>query len=244
MTVWIYTDADNTLWDTDAVFAKAQLSLLEATERIAGMLASAPDRLEYVRSFDQAIALHHHSKLRYPPVLLIRAVSEGLRSRSAQAAARAVLNQGAVATAAEAAALKQYGEILSSVPSLLQGVREGLELAHEAGSPVYVISEGSTETLRRRLAAWQLEPWVSEALSAEKTPALYARLKQRAAPHHAVMVGDQLDRDIRCARAGGLRAVLVRGRFTPKWIQTADESLADAVVNDFLAAIQWALRVS
>ena len=32
---WIYTDADNTLWDTNAVFANAQLQQLTRAERSA-----------------------------------------------------------------------------------------------------------------------------------------------------------------------------------------------------------------
>lgn len=239
MSAWIYTDADNTLWDTDAVFAQAQLALLDAAERIAGKQATTTERLAFVRQFDQAIAVRHHQGLRYPPALLVRALSSGVSGSSAEAAAQRALAEGVVATDEEAAGLASYSTTLSSVPSILPGVRRGLELALENQIPIYVISEGPLELVRARLRALDLERLTSGALSAKKTPELYIRLKQRAAPHRAVMIGDQPDRDIRFARESGMHALLVEGRFRPHWIRSADTTYADAVVQDFFEAVKW-----
>jgi FMN phosphatase YigB (HAD superfamily) len=92
------------------------------------------------------------------------------------------------------------------------------------------------------LQALDLERLISSALSAQKTPDLYTRLKQRAAPRRAVMIGDQPDRDIRFAHEAGLQTILVEGRFRPRWIQNSDSSYANAVVRDFLEAVQWAIE--
>jgi ribonucleotide monophosphatase NagD (HAD superfamily) len=56
------------------------------------------------------------------------------------------------------------------------------------------------------------------------------------------MIGDQLDRDIRFAHEAGLQTILVAGRFHPKWIEAADATHADAVAQDYLEAVRWALR--
>ena len=70
----IFIDADNTLWDTDTVFADAQLGLLGQVERASGRKAAVEDRLALIRSVDQALAERHHAGLRYPPHLLARGI--------------------------------------------------------------------------------------------------------------------------------------------------------------------------
>lgn len=105
---WIYTDADNTLWDTNAVFADAQLYLLEHAEKIAGQPTPSATPLEYLRRYDQAIAKRHHLRLRYPPALLIRALVMGLQGAASEDAAAAVMVTGALPSAEEEIALKSY----------------------------------------------------------------------------------------------------------------------------------------
>src|SRR5438874_137351 len=69
----ILADADNTLWDTDAVFAEAQIKLLSVVEQLTGLSCRNSQRLRYVRSYDQALASRHHLHLRYPPQMLVTA---------------------------------------------------------------------------------------------------------------------------------------------------------------------------
>jgi len=242
VSIWIYTDADNTLWDTDALFTEAQLSLLGATEGLVGITGPKTDRLKFVREFDQAIARRHHAGLRYPPALLVRSLTVGLRGTTPEAAAQEVVAEGSRPSTTEAEALEAYARILSGVPPLLSGVREGLVLAQQNDSPVYVVTEGPLELVQSRLRALNVERFTAGALSAAKSPDLYARLRQRAAPRQAAMIGDQLDRDIRFAREGGLKTILIRGRFRPSWTDGADVVHADQVATDFLQAIQFALK--
>lgn len=242
MTTWIYTDADNTLWDTDAVFADAQLALLGEAERLCHEQGPTTGRLEFVRAFDQAIASRHHQRLRYPPALLIRALCNGLKRMSPDEAAQRALAAGAVPTEREIQALRRYAAAVSKVPPVLDGVREGLRLAHERGIPVNVISEGPLETLRERLQIHDLEPFITGTLSAGKTRELYVRLKQRAEPHRAVMIGDQPDRDTRLAHEAGLDTVLIPSRFQPSWLSSGDAKYADIVVHDLLEAVSWVTR--
>lgn len=96
----ILADADNTLWDTDAVFAEAQLRLLEAVERTTGLSAPSgtDDRLAWVRRYDQAIATIHHRRFGYPPPLPVRALAMGLAGAPPADAASAVVRRGARGT--------------------------------------------------------------------------------------------------------------------------------------------------
>jgi len=240
---WIYTDADNTLWDTDALFAEAQLALLEAAEQFCGLKGPATGRLEFVRAFDQAIAVRHHQQLRYPPALLVGALCDGLKGVSPEVAAQRALTEGAVPANVETEALRGYSAVVSGIPPILDGVERGLRVAHEHGIPVYVISEGPLDTVRTRLKAHDLEKLTTGALSAQKTRDLYLRLKVRAESHTAVMIGDQADRDIRVAHEAGLRTILILGRFRPRWTNSTDTNYADVVVHDFSQAVDAVIRL-
>src|SRR5690349_8683012 len=112
MAACIYTDADNTLWDTDAVFREAQLGLLNDVENLSERSLSRSDRLEFLREYDQAIALRHHSRLKYPPSLLVRALRAGLSGTAPDEAAARVVAVGAVPTSYEQAALESFANTL------------------------------------------------------------------------------------------------------------------------------------
>jgi putative hydrolase of the HAD superfamily len=242
--IWIYTDADNTLWDTDSVFADAQLEMLSSAELIAGRAARQEGRLEYLRSYDQAIAKRHHSKLRYPPALLIRALALGLHGVPADVAATKVIASGAIPDATEESAISKYQTSLARTPPLLPGVLDGLEDAASHDTPVYIVTEGSVDSARKRTKDLAIESFISGFLSAVKSPELFFRLKERAAPRQAVMIGDQPDRDIRPAQSAGLGTVLIRSRFRPAWHSENDAALADVIVDRFDSAITWILNHS
>jgi putative hydrolase of the HAD superfamily len=239
---WIFIDADNTLWDTDALFAEAQLALLGTAEELCGVRGPTTGRLEFVRAFDQAIAARHHQRLRYPPALLVRALCNGLKGVSPDNAAQRALTEGSVPADADTQAVREYSAVIARLPPILDGVQHGLRLAHDHGVPVYVISEGPLETVRARLEAHDLEWLTTGILSAAKTRDLYARLKQRAEPHRAVMIGDQPDRDIRLAHEAGLHTILIPSPFQPNWVNSRDAKYADAVAQDLHEAVKWAIR--
>jgi putative hydrolase of the HAD superfamily len=238
---WIYTDADNTLWDTNAIFETAQLKMLSSAESIAGRAAPEAKRVEFLRRYDQAIAKRHHSKLRYPPPLLMRALMFGLEGMSPDDAAVKVVAHGAVPDAEQAHAIAIYQAELARTPPLLPGVLSGLELAAANKVPVYVVTEGSVESARGRAEVLAIKPYIAGILSATKSADLYVRLKERAAPRRAIMIGDQPDRDIRLAHNAGVTTVFVRGRFRPDWHSEEDAAVADAIVETFEAAVTWIL---
>src|SRR5688572_22419936 len=87
----ILADADNTLWDTNAVFRDAQLQLLVRIEAEVGSLCPSEDRLGFVRVYDQALAQRHHLHLRYPPQLLVRSIEAGMAGVPIEQAAKDVI---------------------------------------------------------------------------------------------------------------------------------------------------------
>jgi putative hydrolase of the HAD superfamily len=240
----ILADADNTLWDTDAVFADAQSQLLEAIERAAGLTApaNADKRLSWLRRYDQAIATIHHRHLRYPPSLFVRALAMGIAGATPTDAASAVVRGSAMAGLTDQdvdVIVGAFFRAVERVPGILPGVREGLETAGRERIDVWVLTEGPAERQRGRIGSHGLNGLVRGVAEVTKNKEQFARYRQRFAPRIIYVIGDQPDRDIAPARAAGCRAVLVPSRFRPEWHDNAAWSQADYVSETFNAAVDW-----
>jgi len=143
----VCVDADNTLWDTDRVFADAQLILLTAVEDRLGERVRARDRLSWLRAIDQALAEQHHAGLRYPPRLLAKAIALAFSGYDAATAARLAWSGGREgARISDEDALRIEEQFLQDIrvtPALRAGVGSGLERLKSAGCMILVLTEGS-----------------------------------------------------------------------------------------------------
>jgi putative hydrolase of the HAD superfamily len=243
--VVVLADADNTLWDTDARFATAQLRLLEVVESHSNAAYGRPDRLDFVRSYDQALAIEHHLHLRYPVRMLADALAIGLCGGVPVEVAKALVNGTALTSSLseigrnEAAAA--YMATLNALPELLPGVLEGLELAKEQGVTVYILTEGNADTQRKILKHHVLSELISGVSEVTKNEAQFARFRRRYPDSEIAVIGDQPSRDITPAHAAGCTTVLVPSRFRPSWAAFDGDGGADYVATDFLRAIRWLL---
>lgn len=214
---YLFTDADNTLWDTDAIFAHAQLEMLREIESHLGVAdASREERgLAFIRALDQRIAAAHPDHLRYPPALL----ADGL--------ARAILGEDP-ATVAEAnyrwqtnspylGVVERFTEHLERVPQLRPGVEKTLRQASTLGIPVIIITESSKEKCLHTLQQHGLERHVEDVISSKKSQQLFFDLRRMVSAQRALMVGDQLDRDIAFAHAAGFETFYFASGFRPYW---------------------------
>lgn len=238
----ILADADNTLWDTDSVFADAQLGMLANVDReFPG--AEHPDPLAYVRAYDQALAQIDHRHLRYPPTLLVRALALGNLGHDATTAARMAIAErpsGELAGVQEGIAAT-YFDALAQMPALLPGVTAGLKLAQQAGLEVWILTEGSADRQRTRAQDLGIADLVKGVTEAAKSQDQFDRQRRRFAPSSVVVIGDQPDRDILPAQAAGCIGVLVPSRFRPGWIASTAWSAADHVAEQFDLAIDWVI---
>lgn len=217
----VLVDADNTLWDTDGVFADAQLKLLNAVEEATGLLGPEADRLSFVRAFDQEIAKQHHQGLRYPPRLLIDALVFGLHGAPVSQAVRQAWRQGeqsGLDRALVARVEQEFFEAIGKQPALLDGVETGLRMLSFAGVAVIILTEGSRKRVARSLEFHQLAGFVDRVFEAPKNRRMFGRIKALAtADQMTFVVGDQLTRDIQPANDAGLETIFVPGRFQPLW---------------------------
>jgi len=221
--VHLFTDADNTLWDTNSVFACAQLSLLRDVEKLTGKLAP-PDNdggLSFLRRLDQEIANSHADHLRYPPAILARGLQLALSGRGAVEAAKVAMEAESHPSLSEYADIvRRYLEALTLTPPLRDHVREGLRLIANAGIPITVVSEERRERCLRLLQHHSLDGFILDVVSVSKSAAAFRTLKAAALANRVVMVGDQLDRDIRAASEAGFETFYFPGGFQPYWLES------------------------
>lgn len=243
----VLCDADNTLWDTDSVFAEAQNMLLNRVEALVGIENPASRRLEFVRQYDQALAVKHHLHFRYPPIMLVFALADGLLGTSPEAAAAAAMvgNRGAHTISIRRAEqlVADYLAALDQTPALLPGVKEGLRCARVAKLDVYVLTEGRVEMQRKILQRHGIESAFDGVLEITKTASQFRRLRERFASASVTVIGDQPDRDISPALSAGCSAVLIPSRFRPRWHTSDSWEGATYVASDFSDAITWITEI-
>jgi len=243
----IFTDADNTLWDTDGVFAWAQLELLSGVESALGRSAGTLDRLDFVRRIDQALAERHHLGLRYPPRLLALAVARVLVGEEVESATRAVWKNSSAcgqlsdddATAIE----MRFVTDIQRQPALLPGAEVGLKRLRTSGALILVLTEGSRDRVTRTASEHGLEDYIDRIIEAPKTKRLYERvLRLTGRAGRAFMIGDQLQRDIVPAQSAGLRTIYVPSRFRPRWETAAETVVPSHCVQRFDEAVDVVLQ--
>jgi len=240
----VLADADNTLWNTDSVFAEAQLILLAAVDPDVARLPRE-QALAHVRQFDQSIAEIDHRHLRYPPSMLVRVLELGADGLDPKTAARRVASGAVRAKLSDAAVAELVDAYLSSlqaVPPLLPGVREGLRRAKESSIPTWILTEGSAERQRERAGVLGIGDLVCGVSETIKNAEQFARQRRRFLPSDLFVIGDQPDRDIQPARSAGCFGILISSGFRPKWVEETAWRDADFVADDFATAMNWVLE--
>ena len=242
-TTYLFTDADNTLWNTDAVFAAAQLDMLHEIERITGRNAPADeDRgLAFLRNLDQRIAAVHPNDLRYPPGLLAHGLALVLEGKEVEEAVARVTEPGIALGSVFEAAQARFLDSIRRLPPLREGVREGLLAISEANIAITVVTEERVERCRQFLTGHRLENMITDVVSVRKTTEAYLDLRRSAVTGRYFMVGDQFDRDILAAASAGYSTFYFPGGFAPYWASELDTSKTrridryDAIVPYVLA---------
>jgi putative hydrolase of the HAD superfamily len=237
--VAILVDADNTLWDTNRVYADAQEHLLNRVEEETGHEASkSMDRLQYVRQYDQTIAKHHHAGFRYPPELLCRALALGLRGIEPEEAYKvawaAMSESGGLDTHIADGIQREFLEMLSRRPELRTGVREGMRLLRERGHSVTVVTEGERLEVVARIAEHDLSDAVGRVIEGRKDVALYRRVAKLLGEKAVfLMVGDQVNRDITPAQEAGMTAALFPSAFISVLTEAEAREKPDFTMTSF-----------
>jgi putative hydrolase of the HAD superfamily len=238
MTILWVTDADNTLWDADSVYGAAQIRLLSDVEAATGIQADRDDCLVYMREVDQALALVDHRGLKYPPSMLVVALSLRLSGVALEVATQRALHGASCACdSRKSEFVGRYSLSLESVPPLRAGVTEGLRLLRQIGASIVMATEGKKERVDKTVVVTGLQSFVDSIVAAEKTEALFSRIAKIRPGSSSWVIGDQMDRDILPALAADFRAVYFPGAFRPKWAESIPATDHVPKVSSY-----WAMR--
>jgi putative hydrolase of the HAD superfamily len=236
--VLVLVDADNTLWDTDAVYAAAQERLLERVGELMRIALPKRERLALVRDVDQEIAAIHHARLRYPGSLLARGLSLRFQGVGSAEVARIVCRSRDKSEIAENDAEELGSEFhadLQKRATLRTGVLEGMTEIGALGLRPMVVTEGHKKRCEELLRFYQLEKFFQSLLEAPKQIALYARLfKLHGGYDRRFMIGDQLDRDISPAKQAGYVTIYFPSGFVPKWSPDKEAMQPDYEICSFI----------
>lgn len=242
----LFTDADNTLWDTDAVYAEVQLDLLSALEELTGKKVNVnkrlESRLEYVRKIDQHIARLHGFNLKYPPRILVMAVAGALLGQSPKEAAT-----NAVAFAETKGSSTVYekhekwflDKLKEKLPELRKGVKEGLFELHNMGIEPIVITEGSKDKCYDTIARHGLQGIFSKIIEVKKCTESFKKIysEMDCISCKCIIVGDQIDRDIMYSKEAGFYTVLFPGGFNPRWNKENKNVNPHRIIDSFFEII-------
>jgi putative hydrolase of the HAD superfamily len=249
----ILFDADNTLWDTNAVFRDAQLALLgvlqdgvpplppeEALLTLRALDMTLVERLgrfEYdIEQLITALILHWTTDLQGDALLnRARSVPSPLDARQ----------QDLVA-----AAKRAFMEGLNQIPELLPDTVEVLARLHAArlaGAPLVtaVLSEGDPDRLERVFNAYHVDiaSIFDEILVGPKSQRLFelargAMVDLLNAPvdpaaTRFVIVGDALKRDVKFGNQAGFTSVYKPASFLGVEQPNADDEVPDFTISRF-----------
>lgn len=226
-------DADNTLWDTNAVFHAAHVAMLGVFEE-AELLANARAQVGQLRALDRAL-MRHYDRHEYDFKTLVAALAyHYLHGLSIDDAAAYAAMHGEADFDATLRALMQnaydvHVAALTQVPPLFPGAMEILTHLHASRSrrphiSIVMFSEGHPERLERTIARHEMHQvtYFNEIVMEKKDVQSFKRvgeLGRRYLPDTAarnvttVVIGDSLQRDIRYANEAGFTTVYIPSQF-------------------------------
>jgi len=238
--VVVLIDADNTLWDTNAVYVAARQCLLDEIRSALGTQVCVQVRSRDLHAIDEAIYRLHKKRYLYPPRFLARAVALVLIGEDVQSAAKKSLRGSKVESElmSESEIAKRYTRSIEfSTPHLRRGVKTGMRLLRKSSCQRIVLTEGSVRRVQRLLDHYGFSVCVNHVQSLNKSREAFDDLSRSFGDRGAQLyiIGDSLERDIAPAKAASIRTVHFPGGFRPA---QRCNVVPDYTINSFLAGVK------
>jgi len=234
--ILVVTDADNTLWDTNAVYADGQLLLLEKIENDVGVKLEVEDRLAFIRAVDQELVRLNNYNLTYQPEFLYLAIFNMLNGYSLMEAVTKAMGH----TIAEISDKKMRERvnwfidfIINKKPELRSGVLTGIKQLSEMETNIVVFTEGNEKRCHSLIEFYGLKQFILKVYVEGKHTLIYKKIQKELGSNKAFMIGDQIDRDIQPAKEAGFFTIYFPGGFKPHWLPEKDESSANYIISSF-----------
>jgi putative hydrolase of the HAD superfamily len=221
-------DADNTLWDTNAVFSNAQLSLLRVLESF-DLIANPELQLPVLRHIDRLL-FKRLNRFEYDFKTLSVAVSYFFvhGNLTPEELVEKVLHPSFVSSGTLGDIAKQaflaYGQSLEDIPEIFPDAKTTLKALRSLNSTkcsvvILLLSEGNFQRLQRILQSHKMfgNQYFDEIMvESSKTRDVFARARARGLERLACnndsecssfVVGDSLKRDIKYGNQCGFTTV-------------------------------------
>jgi|GEM_PF-5374993 len=242
--VVIVFDGDNTLWDTDAVYRKAQLGLLADVEMLAGKSATG-DRLEFVRRLDQAL-IDTHKTNRYPPLELAQKLFAALQPIAAGANPSV---PDAETVGKLEVAVTNYTQRLVELPKVFPGTKEALERCVRENAKVIFLTENSLPRAEQLLDSLGLRSYFHRVQAERNKASAFRTIREetdaslgRTCSYFSV--GDQRTADLVPAHAAGYKTVFIPGGFKmlQEDLKSFQPDFTFLTIGEFLAAFDRVVK--
>ncbi|GEM_PF-1256306 len=248
----IIFDADNTIWDTDAVFRSAQLALLQ-TLASDGLLDNPASHLTLLRAIDcHLMALHGKAEYGFDALALALIIAFTRHCSAEEAASEAFTEAQTqdferyrplihMAHNTFADALHQPPPLFADALAILLSLRAASISASSIAT--ILMTEGDTTRIERAFSAHRFRERTlfDEILILEKNAdtMAYARsvgyrilcVSEETTPILTVFVGDSLKRDIQPANRAGFVTVYKPAAFKGFEIPQADDETPTHVIH-------------
>ncbi len=110
----------------------------------------------------------------------------------------------------------------------------GLSELYNSGTKILVLTEGHKNRVVQTAEWHGIMKLIYRVIEAKKDRRLFERvLRLVGNPANAVMIGDQITKDIVPASEAGLRTIYIPGSFRPKWEDAEAKDLADFQLTSF-----------
>jgi putative hydrolase of the HAD superfamily len=230
----IVFDADNTLWDTNGVFRRAQLDLLDVFAR-AGLCADAESQLQVLRRIDREFADRIGSfeyDFRLLPAALACHYTLGLTITEAveKIVSQTYQNGDPRLAAIVDESYRAFAKGLRKIPRLYPDARTVISSIRSSRSSenrivTVIFSEGAPERLERVFEAHEIRGrgLFDEIIIGAKSREAFEAAKRAGLKHLSsegeahetlfIMVGDSLQRDIKFGNQTGYTTVYIPAGF-------------------------------
>lgn len=224
----LIVDGDNTLWDSNAVFKNAQLTMLKNLNKINLNITPKAEFLR-LREFDDILVKHfkkHEYNFSILALSLYLYFKGSKRDEAIQRACEAFdkeLNVEGKDSATKCGVI--FNEDLRKLPVLFKDVKKTLETLKQLDCVVILSSEGDKERVRRIIKYHSVEHYFDHIMNGRKSVKQFEEAKEigmqiwsrkhpkdRRIPK-VVVIGDLLDRDIQFGNLIGATTIYKPGGY-------------------------------
>lgn len=224
---WLFMfDGDNTLWDTNVVFTRAQLAVLEELRK-SGLRVALKKGFKVLRQLDARLVAHYHRReYDFRSLFLALFLHFTGNSQKESVSKSVLLIKNGIPRPLKNiidSCTSVFETEMREIPPLLPGVKETLSWIRTKQAVVFLFSDGNASRVFRLVRALSLKGYFDQIFVRKKTYALYvnarkcgfSKLGKKRALSKVMVVGDLLNPDIMVGNKLGAVTVLRLGGYMP-----------------------------